>query len=111
MDCLFCKIVSGEIPASLVRTGDRTVAFNDINPQAPTHVLIIPKKHCENVGELAVQDPQALQELFIAAEEIAALHSLAGYRSVFNTGAEAGQSVFHAHLHLIGGRALQWPPG
>jgi histidine triad (HIT) family protein len=111
MDCLFCKIVSGQIPAKLVHQGDSVIAFDDINPQAPTHVLIIPKKHFENVGELAANDPLALKELFIAAKEIAASRALAGYRTVFNTGAEAGQSVFHAHLHLIGGRALQWPPG
>ena len=111
MDCLFCKIASDEIPATIVAKNDLAVAFDDINPQAPTHVLIIPTTHHDNVAELSAADPLALQALFSLAAEIAAERGLNGYRTVFNTGAEAGQSVFHAHLHLLGGRALQWPPG
>jgi histidine triad (HIT) family protein len=111
MDCLFCKILNGEIPAKEIYSNDLVFAFEDINPQAPTHILIIPKSHYENASLLADAEPEVLAALFKAAREIADIRKLAGYRSVFNTGAEAGQSVFHAHLHLIGGRALSWPPG
>ena len=111
MNCIFCSIVAGEIPAAIVVKNDSAIAFDDINPQAPTHVLIIPTSHYENVGELASADARSLHALFELAKEIAASRELTGYRTVFNTGVEAGQSVFHAHLHLIGGRALQWPPG
>jgi histidine triad (HIT) family protein len=111
MDCLFCKISRGEIPAKEIYSNDSVFAFEDINPQAPTHILIIPKSHYENASSLADAEPEVLAALFKAAREIAEAQKLAGYRSVFNTGAEAGQSVFHAHLHLIGGRALSWPPG
>lgn len=111
MDCLFCSIVRGEIPASKVHENERVLAFSDINPQAPTHVLVIPKSHFENAAELAAHDPDILSELFLVARQIAHEHSLTGYRTVFNTGADAGQTVFHAHLHLLGGRALTWPPG
>lgn len=109
--CLFCKIVNGDIPADIVVRNDNVVAFNDINPQAPTHVLIVPTFHCDNAAELASISPAVLSELFSVASEIATSRGLTGYRTIFNTGAEAGQSVFHAHLHLIGGRALAWPPG
>lgn len=111
MDCIFCRIIAGEIPASLIHESDRVIAFDDINPQAPTHVLVIPKTHIENAAELATADPQSLTELFSVAAMIASNRELTGYRTVFNTGAAAGQSVFHAHLHLLGGRSLQWPPG
>lgn len=111
MSCLFCKIVAGEIPATVVAKNGHAIAFDDINPQAPIHVLIIPTSHHENVSELAEADPQSLQALFSLATEIAAQRGLNGFRTVFNTGAEAGQSVFHAHLHLLGGRAMNWPPG
>ena len=111
MSCLFCKIVSLEIPAELVAESELSVAFNDISPQAPTHVLIVPKKHFPNVAELANNNPATVADLFLLAEEIAKSRGLVGYRTVFNTGAEAGQSVFHAHLHLLGGRSLRWPPG
>ncbi|CAB4585466.1 unannotated protein [freshwater metagenome] len=111
MSCLFCKIVSREIPADFVAQSELSVAFNDISPQAPTHVLIVPKDHFPNVEELANNKPANVADLFILAGEIAAARGLIGYRTVFNTGAEAGQSVFHAHLHLLGGRALHWPPG
>lgn len=109
--CLFCKIIAGEIPADIVFRNENVVAFNDINPQAPTHVLIIPTVHVENAAALARISATITAELFLAAAQIAAERGLAGYRSVFNTGIEAGQSVFHAHLHLIGGRSLAWPPG
>jgi histidine triad (HIT) family protein len=111
MNCLFCAIVAGDIPASKVKENDHVLAFNDINPQAPTHILIIPKVHYENVGELARADEKVLRELFAMANEIAEEKTLNGYRTVFNTGEDGGQTVFHAHLHLLGGRALHWPPG
>lgn len=111
MNCLFCKIVAGEIPADKVFENDKVLAFNDINPQAPVHILVIPKSHHENAAELASVEPDTLPELFSAARKLAAQNSLEGYRTVFNTGVAGGQTVFHAHLHLIGGRALHWPPG
>lgn len=111
MNCIFCKIITGDIPAKFIYEGERVVAFADLNPQAPTHILIVPKSHYENAGELAQYDPESLVEIFKAAKQISAEVNLEGYRTVFNTGAAAGQSVFHAHLHLLGGRALNWPPG
>jgi histidine triad (HIT) family protein len=111
MNCLFCAIVKGEIPADIVRQSDNVLAFNDINPVAPTHVLIIPKIHSENAAELALANPEVLIECFEMATSIAKERELNGYRTVFNTGTDGGQSVFHAHLHLLGGRALSWPPG
>jgi histidine triad (HIT) family protein len=110
-NCLFCKIITGDIPAKIVVRNENVVAFNDIDPQAPTHVLIVPTLHVENAAGLAKISPTLMADLFIAAGEIAAQQGLTGYRTVFNTGAEAGQSVFHAHLHLLGGRGLAWPPG
>ncbi len=111
MKCLFCAIVNGEIPADIVRQSDNVLAFNDINPVAPTHILIIPKIHSENAAELTLANPEVLIECFEMAASIAKDRELNGYRTVFNTGADGGQSVFHAHLHLLGGRALSWPPG
>ncbi|MFI6516351.1 histidine triad nucleotide-binding protein [Spirillospora sp. NPDC050679] len=112
-DCLFCKIVSGEVPAKIVRDGERTVAFRDINPQAPTHVLVIPKDHHPTVGELAAADAGLLAEVLREAHQVAVDEGVAdsGYRVVFNTGAQAGQTVFHVHAHVLGGRGLNWPPG
>lgn len=110
-DCLFCKIITGDIPAQIIFRNENVVAFNDINPQAPTHVLLIPTLHVENAAGLARISPTLTADLFIAAAEIAASQGLTGYRTVFNTGEEAGQSVFHAHMHLLGGRGLAWPPG
>jgi len=109
--CLFCKIIEGHIPADIVFRNENVVAFNDIAPQAPTHILIIPKSHHENAGELASKDPAVLSQMHAAAAQIAEDLGLDGFRSVFNTGASAGQSVFHAHLHLLGGRPFAWPPG
>jgi histidine triad (HIT) family protein len=111
-DCLFCKIVEGEIPAEIVHAGDTTVAFRDLNPQAPTHVLVIPRSHYENASELARHEPVSAAEMLVVAGEVAEREGLApGYRLVFNTGLDGGQVVFHAHLHVLGGRPLGWPPG
>lgn len=112
-DCLFCKIVAGEVPAKVVRETERTLAFRDINPQAPTHVLVIPKEHHPNVAALAAADPSLLAEVLVAAREVATAEGVAdsGYRVVFNTGPQAGQTVHHVHAHVLGGRGLNWPPG
>jgi histidine triad (HIT) family protein len=111
MTCIFCKIANKEIPSSFVYESEKVLAFNDLTPQAPVHVLVIPKAHFENAGDLAQAEPATLAELFTAAKQIAADRGLDGYRTAFNTGASAGQSVFHAHLHLLGGRPFAWPPG
>ncbi len=111
MDCLFCRFALGEIPVDYVAQNDHAFAINDINPVAPTHVLIIPKAHHENAAEVAGASAETLAALFSLADEIATERKLTGYRTLFNTGASAGQSVFHAHLHLIAGRSLAWPPG
>ena len=110
-NCLFCKIITGDIPADIVFKSENVVAFNYIDPKAPTHVLIVPTLHVENAGALARMSPTLTADIFTAVVEIAAERGLTSYRTVFNTGAEAGQSIFHAHLHLLGGRALAWPPG
>lgn len=110
-DCLFCKIVAGEIPGDIVHTTERTVAFRDIDPQAPTHVLVVPKAHFANAAELASGDPDASAELLTTAAAIAAAEGHDDYRLVFNTGPGAGQTVFHTHVHLLAGRSLTWPPG
>ena len=110
-DCIFCRIIEGDIPAEIVFRNENVVAFNDLNPQAPTHVLIIPTLHTENAAGLAKLSSTVTAALFTAADEIAEERALTGYRTVFNTGESAGQSVFHAHLHLLGGRGLAWPPG
>jgi len=112
-DCLFCKISSGEIPADLVLENDDVVAFRDINPQAPTHVLVIPRQHIPSINELQVTDDAIVGKLFLAAGEIARQEGFSepGYRVVMNCNAAAGQTVFHIHLHLLGGRDLGWPPG
>lgn len=111
-ECLFCAIVAGEVPAEVVHVTERTVAFRDIAPQAPTHVLVVPKAHFANAGELAVGDPVAMAELVDAARAVAtAAGHEDGYRLVLNTGEAAGQTVFHTHLHVLAGRPLTWPPG
>ena len=110
-DCIFCKIITGDIPAEIVFRSENVVAFNDLNPQAPTHVLLVPTIHTENAAGLAKISATITTALFSAADEIATERALTGYRTVFNTGESAGQSVFHAHLHLLGGRGLAWPPG
>jgi len=112
-NCLFCGIVAGEVPATVVRDGERTLAFRDVNPQAPVHVLVIPKDHHADLGALAAADPTLLAEVLAEAAAVAAAEGLAGagYRVVFNTGANGGQTVAHLHAHVLGGRALRWPPG
>lgn len=110
-DCIFCKIVAGAIPAEIVHTGERTVAFRDLDPQAPLHVLVVPREHHANAAELAAGDPDAAAELVTTAAAVATAEGHDDYRLVFNTGAGAGQTVFHTHLHLLAGRAMTWPPG
>jgi len=111
--CLFCRIVRREVPASIVFEDDRVMAFNDINPQAPTHVLVIPKRHIATLNDLQPEDDQIVGELARRAAAIAKERGISagGFRTVFNTNRDAGQTVFHIHLHLIGGRSLAWPPG
>jgi histidine triad (HIT) family protein len=112
-DCLFCKIASGEVPATRVLETERTLAFRDINPQAPIHVLIIPKRHYRDLADLTAADGGLLAELTGLAYQVALADGIAesGYRVVFNTGSDAGQSVEHAHAHVLGGRPMAWPPG
>jgi histidine triad (HIT) family protein len=112
-DCLFCKILSGDIPADIIYESDSAIAFRDINPQAPTHVLIIPRKHVATINDLDEDDQQIVGSLYLAAKEIARAEGISdeGYRAVMNCNEGAGQSVFHIHLHVLGGRALGWPPG
>jgi histidine triad (HIT) family protein len=113
MSCLFCRIVSGEIPASKIFEDDEVVAFKDINPQAPLHALVIPKKHIATLNDISPEDAGLVGGLVRRAAAIAGEHGYAarGYRTVFNCNAEAGQTVFHIHLHLLAGRGLGWPPG
>jgi histidine triad (HIT) family protein len=118
-DCLFCRIVTGEIPASVVKEGQRVLAFRDVNPQAPVHVLVIPRAHHRSVAALAAADPAALADLVTMSADVAADatteedsgEGTASYRLVFNTGAQAGQTVFHVHGHVLAGRSMSWPPG
>lgn len=112
-DCLFCGIASGEIPAKTVRESSRAIAFRDINPQAPAHVLVIPREHYPNLAALAAAGDGLLDEVATLAGQIAQDEGVAdrGYRVVFNTGADAGQTVHHVHAHVLGGRPLEWPPG
>jgi histidine triad (HIT) family protein len=110
-DCLFCKIVAGDIPADVVEAGELVVAFRDLDPRAPTHVLVIPRDHHENVAKLAAADPAALAELVAVGAAVADAEQDGEFRLVFNTGPTAGQSVFHVHGHVLAGRKLTWPPG
>jgi histidine triad (HIT) family protein len=112
-DCLFCKIANGDVPATRVLESERTVAFRDINPQAPVHVLVIPKAHHEDLAALATAPDGVLSEIVQQAHEVAVAEGIAGtgYRVVFNTGGHAGQTVAHAHAHVLGGRPMAWPPG
>src|SRR5262245_8930005 len=112
-DCLFCRIVRGEIPASIVRENEDLVAFRDINPQAPVHLLLIPKRHIANLDDLKPEDAPIVAKLMLAAAELARREGIAadGYRVVMNCNAGGGQTVFHLHAHLLGGRQLHWPPG
>jgi histidine triad (HIT) family protein len=110
-DCLFCRIANGEIPAEIVRETDRVVAFRDMNPQAPLHVLVIPRTHHPDVASLAEADPRTLAELVGVGRALAAGEGHDAFRLVFNTGAQSGQSVFHVHGHVLAGRHMSWPPG
>lgn len=112
-NCLFCRIIVGEIPAAKVYEDDQSFAFRDINPQSPTHVLLIPKKHIASLNEATSDDRVVLGHLMRVASEIARQEGLSesGFRVVANTGADAGQTVWHIHLHILGGRPMTWPPG
>lgn len=115
MSCLFCKIVERQIPAKIAHEDEDTLAFHDINPVAPTHVLVIPKKHVASLTDAAEEDQALLGKLLLAAKRVAEAEGRtgagAGYRTVVNTGPNAGQTVFHIHVHVIGGRPMGWPPG
>ena len=112
-DCLFCKIRDGDIPADIIFENDDVLAFNDVNPQAPMHALIIPKKHISTVNDIAVDDEAIMGKLFSVARHLAAEQGVSddGYRLVVNCNEKAGQTVFHIHMHLLGGRDMSWPPG
>ncbi len=112
-DCLFCKIIGREISGDIVYENEHVLAFNDINPVAPVHILIIPKEHISTLNDLGENHTQTMGELFLAAKAIASKEGLSdsGYRTVFNCNEDAQQTVFHIHLHLIGGRKMTWPPG
>ena len=112
-ECLFCKIAEGEIKSDIVYTDDQVVAFEDVNPQAPVHTLVIPRKHVSTMNDLNDSDKELMGHLLSIGKKIANDKGIAdkGYRLVFNTNREAGQSVFHIHLHLLGGRPMSWPPG
>lgn len=112
-DCLFCKIVREEIPAKITYEDERCLAFHDINPQAPTHVLIIPKEHYSSLNKIPEEKKDILSHLLLTARRIARDNGIAekGYRIVLNTAKDAGQAVFHIHFHLLGGRRMMWPPG
>jgi histidine triad (HIT) family protein len=112
-NCIFCKIASGEIPATVVHQDEHVVAFRDLNPQAPTHVLVIPRRHLATLNDLTDADGDLIGRMYLAAKRVAEMDGVAeaGYRTVVNCNAAAGQSVFHIHLHLLGGRSMDWPPG
>ena len=112
-ECLFCKMVSGDIPCEKVYENELILSFRDIDPKAPTHILIIPKKHIETLNEINENDQDLLGELLLTAKKIAKDEGIdaSGYRTVFNCNRDAGQTVFHIHLHLLGGRSMGWPPG
>lgn len=110
-DCLFCRIVAGDVPVEVVLETPRTLVFRDISPQAPVHVLVVPKEHHRDLGILAAADQQLAAELLETLRAVAEQEGLDDYRVVFNTGERAGQSVFHVHGHVLGGRPMGWPPG
>ncbi len=112
-DCLFCKFVSGEIETDVVLETEKVMAFRDINPQAPTHILIIPRKHIATINDLTESDVEEVGNLYLVAKELAKVEGTCeeGYRVVMNCNAAAGQTVYHMHLHLLGGRIFDWPPG
>jgi len=108
-DCIFCKIANHEIPTNPVFENDKVIAFNDLNPQAPVHILVIPKEHVASVKD--VKDLSVMQDLFDAVQKIVKQENITDFRTVINTGSEAGQTVFHLHIHILAGRPLLWPPG
>jgi histidine triad (HIT) family protein len=112
-ECLFCKFVSGEITPNIVYQDDEVLAFRDINPQSPTHILIVPKRHIPTLNDLTPEDAELVGKLYLTAKKLAEDEGIdeSGYRTVMNCNEEAGQSVFHIHLHLLGGRPMAWPPG
>jgi len=112
-DCIFCRIVSGEVPADIVLTSDRAVAFRDVNPQAPVHVLVVPRRHLENAATVTHEDAEVVADLLVTARRVAQELGVAdgGYRLVLNVGDDALNSVPHLHVHVLGGRRLAWPPG
>jgi len=111
-DCLFCSLVAGDIPATVVAETETTLAFRDIAPKAPVHVLVVPKAHHADVAALVAADPDLLADVFRAVAAVVDQEGIEGrFRLVFNTGAQAGQSVFHVHAHVLGGRPFRWPPG
>jgi len=112
-DCIFCKIAAGDIPAELVYEDDLVVGFRDLNPQAPTHVLLIPRRHIATINDLQPEDEAIIGRLYSAAAKVAEQEGIAeqGYRTLINCNDDGGQTVFHVHLHLLGGRRLSWPPG
>jgi histidine triad (HIT) family protein len=112
-DCIFCKIIAGEIPATVVHETDDVLAFRDLGPQAPTHVLVIPKHHIATINDMQDSDAELVGKLYLAAQKVAADEGISesGYRTVMNCNEGAGQTVFHMHLHVLGGRPMTWPPG
>lgn len=112
-DCLFCNIIKESVPAKIVFENDSVLAFEDIEPQAPVHVLIIPKKHIKSINNIEFEDKEVCGEILLAAKKIAKDLKIndSGYRTIFNTNEDGGQTVFHIHMHLLGGRKLKWPPG
>jgi len=114
-DCLFCRILAGEVPAEVVAQDEHTLAFRDIAPQAPTHVLVIPRRHITNAGHVSADDAEVVAAMLVAAQRVAELEGIAaeerGFRLVMNVGADALNSVPHLHLHVLGGRSMSWPPG
>ncbi|MBI4466272.1 MAG: histidine triad nucleotide-binding protein [Acidobacteria bacterium] len=112
-DCLFCRILNKEVPAKIVYEDDRAIAFEDINPQAPTHILVVSRRHIAGLNDVGPEDAALLGHLQLVAAQLARDRRIAesGYRTVLNTGRGAGQSIFHIHLHLLGGRGMRWPPG
>lgn len=112
-DCIFCKIAAGDIPSDVVYQDEDVLAFRDLSPQAPTHILVIPKRHISTLNDIEPGDGELIGKMYLAAKEIAKAEGIdeAGYRTVFNCNAAGGQAVYHLHLHVLGGRQMQWPPG
>jgi histidine triad (HIT) family protein len=112
-DCLFCRIIAGQIPGAIVHEDEQIVAFKDVNPQAPMHILVVPRRHIATLNDLVAEDDALIGEMTRRAAALARTHghSGAGYRTVFNCNADAGQTVFHIHMHVLGGRRFTWPPG